>query len=250
MIRALSLGWGVQSFTVAAMAAKGELEQIDVVLHADTTHEKTATYEFAKKWTPWLEKMGVEVATVSNDKNIVGEYGGIVIPAFTKTDARVGMLRRQCTYRWKIRPIRRYLRDHYKGEIIELLLGISLDEALRMRESNVQYINHRWPLVEMRMSRLDCINWLTKNGLEIPPKSACYFCPFHDRSEWMELRSDGRDWDRAIEFDEQVRKMRPPFDLFIHRDAIPLSQVDMRTDAERTGQLSLWDNECLGYCGV
>jgi hypothetical protein len=32
---AISLGWGVQSFTLAAMVALGELPPVDVAIHAD-----------------------------------------------------------------------------------------------------------------------------------------------------------------------------------------------------------------------
>lgn len=49
---AISLGWGVQSFTLAAMSALGELPAVDVAIHADTTHEASGTYAFAARWTP------------------------------------------------------------------------------------------------------------------------------------------------------------------------------------------------------
>jgi len=61
MLKIISLGWGVQSFTLAVMVALGDLEPVDAAIHADTTHEKTATYEFAKRWTPWLEEHGTKV---------------------------------------------------------------------------------------------------------------------------------------------------------------------------------------------
>lgn len=64
MYRAISLGWGVQSWTLAAMSALGELPPVSVAIHADTTHEMQATYEFAATWAPWLEERGVQVATV------------------------------------------------------------------------------------------------------------------------------------------------------------------------------------------
>lgn len=47
------MGWGIQSFTLAAMAAVGEIAA-DVAIHADTTWEKPATYEFSQKWSAWL----------------------------------------------------------------------------------------------------------------------------------------------------------------------------------------------------
>ena len=50
-MKVISLGWGVQSFTLAAMVALGELEPVDYAIHADTTHESILTYRFAEKWT-------------------------------------------------------------------------------------------------------------------------------------------------------------------------------------------------------
>ena len=37
-LKILSLGWGVQSWTLAAMAALGEIPMPDYAVHADTTH--------------------------------------------------------------------------------------------------------------------------------------------------------------------------------------------------------------------
>lgn len=270
---AISLGWGVQSFTLAAMSALGELPPVDVALHADTTHERQDTYSFAAKYTPWLESQGVRVVTVYNPqpdselfsfktdipaftertgiKTII-EYDedGDVIGQYEKYVSELGQLRRQCTGEWKIVPMRRWLQANRNGEPVEQWIGISTDEALRMKTSDVKYITHRWPLIEKRMSRGACINWLQSHGLEIPPKSACVFCPFHDTSAWKELkRRGGEDWRKAVEVDAKIRKVRPPYDLFIHPARIPLEQIDLRT-AEQKGQMRLWDEECTGLCGV
>ena len=67
MLRYLSLGWGVQSWTIAAMVALGELPPVDIAVHADTGHEAQGTYEHVRLWTPWLEERGVKVATVHPD---------------------------------------------------------------------------------------------------------------------------------------------------------------------------------------
>ena len=53
-MNAISLGWGVQSWTLAAMSALGELPRVDVAIHADTTHERSNTYAFAAVWCAWL----------------------------------------------------------------------------------------------------------------------------------------------------------------------------------------------------
>jgi hypothetical protein len=36
---------------------------------------------------------------------------------------------------------------------------------------------------------------------------------------------------------------------FVHRDRVPLTEVDLST-AEDRGQLDLFNNECEGMCGV
>ena len=78
----LSLGWGVQSWTLAAMSALGELPPVDYAIHADTTHEGEGTYTHAAKWTPWLEARGVKVRT-SPDAGLV-------------SCGRTGVIRAQC----------------------------------------------------------------------------------------------------------------------------------------------------------
>jgi hypothetical protein len=252
-MKVLSLGWGVQSFTLAAMVALGELEPIDYAIHADTTHESQLTYAFARKWTPWLEERGVKVVTVREER-ATQELGKDSIqthlPVYTMSDKGVeGQALRSCTGRWKIAPMRRWYQTNRNGERIEQLIGISLDEAQRMRDSDVQYISNIYPLIDKRMRRGDCINWLEYNVLEIPARSACTFCPFHSSAEWHRIKQTPEDWAEAVTVDRKIRKARPPYDLFVHPSRKPLEEVDFRT-AEEKGQLSLWDAECSGICGV
>ena len=261
-MKIISLGWGVQSFALAAMSALGDLPPVDAAVHADTGHESSGTYAFAEKWTAWLGERGVKVVTVQGGRAIGTPYGvveavngegngiGVMIPAYTDSGkGKAGSLRRQCTNEWKIAPIRRYLQAHRNGEPVEMWLGISLDEIQRMKPADVQYIENRWPLVEKHMTRADCVKWLQDHGLEIPPKSACVFCPYHSAKEWRRVRESPEDWQHAVEIDEQIRTMRPSYPLYLHRSLRPLNEIDFRSEEEK-GQLSLWDNECEGYCGL
>lgn len=253
MMKIISLGWGVQSFTLAAMSALGELEPVDFAIHADTTHESILTYRFAEKLTPWLVEHGVKVVTVKNDKREfmykVQSGFAVSLPAFTYGPSGDGQIRRQCTSDWKIAPMRRWMQANRNGEQIEQWLGISLDEFQRMKDSDVRYITNRWPLIERHMTRADCVKWLEAHGLEVPPKSACTFCPYHNTAEWRRIKAEPEDWNNAVEVDRAIRKARPPYDLFVHPSRKPLEDVDLRTEQEK-GQLSLWDAECSGICGV
>ena len=249
-MKIISLGWGVQSTALAVMSALGDLEPVDCIIHADTTHERTATYEYAAKMTGWLEEHGVKVVTVREDKGeLIDKWGGVIIPAFTETDSG-GRINRQCTGSWKIKPLRRWLQKNRNGEPIEQWLGISLDEVQRMKPSNVKYIVHRWPLIEKSMSRWDCKLYLESKGIAIPPRSACVFCPFHSRAEWRDIRDNApEDWAKVVHVDNQIRKARPPYDLFVNVQRKPLNECDLDSEMDK-GQLSLWENECEGLCGV
>jgi hypothetical protein len=257
-MKIISLGWGVQSFTLAAMVALGELEPIDAAIHADTTHESKLTYEFADRWRGWLEERGVRVVTVVNkiSNAIDNGWGWPSAPFFTiNPDRSKGQIQRQCTFEWKIANIRRWEQSNRKKEPVEQWIGISWDESLRMRESGVKYITHRWPLIEKHMTRHNCENWLRAHDLEVPEKSACTFCPFHSTAEWRRIKRTPEDWAEAVAVDEAVRNVKPPNSMFVHPSRKPLELVDLRTEVEK-GQISLWDkgnswdNECSGICGV
>lgn len=259
-MRVISLGWGVQSFTLAAMVALGELEPVDFAIHADTTWERKATYEFAQRWTPWLEALGVKVITVQDrDQAAAVTTLRTDVPAFTvdATAEVYGQLRRQCTGRWKITPMRRYIIEElqrrqlpkFSGQV-EQWLGISEDEWHRAKDSDVKYIQHRYPLLERGMRRGDCVTWLERNGLEVPGKSACVFCPYHNRLAWEEMkRNDPEDWATATEIDLQIRNVRPPYLLFVHSARLPLDEAVSIPEDKGYSQIGIFDAECdSGYC--
>lgn len=266
-MRVISLGWGVQSFALAAMSALGVLPKVDAAIHADTTHERAETYDFARRWTPWLEERGVRVITV---KDKVGRLAcvrkSVMIPAFTtwtEGDSS-GQLRRQCTHDWKIMPIRRWLQANRgipvaveaceiieRKQPVEQWLGITLDEVTRMKPSNVQYITNAYPFCEMLdrpWTRGMVMRWLQENDLEIPVKSSCVFCPYHDRGTWREIKMSGNgDWSKALDVDEAIRDKRPGYKCYLTAQRIPLAEVDFRSEEDH-GQLSLWGEECEGMC--
>jgi len=249
-MRIISLGWGVQSWGLAAMTALGVLPKVDAAIHADTTHERSETYAFAEKWTPWLEERGVRVVTVSRKSERlesvrICESNSVMIPAFTTCPSgdSSGMTRRQCTRDWKILPIRRWLQANRNKQPIEMWLGITLDEVHRMKSSDVQYITHGWPFIEYldrSWTRGMVMRWLQDNDLEIPVKSSCVFCPYHDRGTWREIKNSGNgDWQKSLEVDEAIRDKRPGYTCYLIADRIPLAEADFRSQEDH-GQLSLW----------
>lgn len=236
-LKVLSVGWGVQSWAMAAMMALGDLPRADLFIHSDTTYERSLTYEFVKEWSPWLGERGIKVHSVRPTEPEVVENNrakAVVIPAFTiSLEGTHGQVRRQCTNKWKIQPIRRLVRKEMESRgikaspgSVEMWTGITIDEFHRMRDSDVKYIINTYPLIDRRISRADCVAYLESHDLPVPVKSSCTFCPYQNTASWKRLKQqNGYDWSQAVKVDESIRFKRKGFELSVHPARLPLIEA-------------------------
>jgi hypothetical protein len=242
-LRILSLGAGVQSTTLALMAAHGEIEPPHYAIFADTQWEPQAVYEHLARLEPLLPFPVIRV-TAGDIKATIGR-SGIFDPIPWHVEGGIG--RRQCTKQFKLYPIRRKVRALLGGKTprhgCEMWIGISRDEAHRMKPSTVGYIRNRWPLIERGLTRADCLARLARWGISAP-RSACCGCPFLSDYDWQ-VRRQGPEWDETVELSKRLAVTGQ----FMHRSLLPLNEIDFRTHAER-GQPDLFGNECEGMCGA
>ena len=272
MYNVLSLGAGVQSSTLAMMYAKKELSPMpDFAVFADTQGEPKAVY----KWLDWLEKqlpfpvykvskgnLAKESMRVRTSKNTGKKYiGGTTVPVFLfKDKIKKGFLPRSCTTVFKIKPIHTFLRKKCKiknkeqNVQINQIMGISIDEVTRVKASRVKWIKHIYPLIDNSISRKDCIKWFEKNNLDLPPKSACFFCPYHSISFWKKFKKNSpEDFAKAVEYEKKIKNAYnqtdeykdPCYDVSIHQN----NQLENFAN-EKEDQLDMFDAECEGMCGV
>ena len=246
MMNIISLGAGVQSSTMALMAAHGEITPMpDCAIFADTQAEPKAVYE----WLDWLEKQlpfpVYRVAKGSlwteNLRQRRSKKGNLYYKFYVPTYGPSGPLPRKCTMDFKLVPIYKKMRE-FKTKVT-CWIGISLDEAVRMKPALRKFVTNRFPLVEMRIRREHCLRWMNAHNYPKPPRSACVFCPYHNDREWRDLE----EFETAVNFERELHQIAP--DEFLHRSRVPLDEVDFSTDEER-GQLNLFNNECEGMCGV
>ena len=181
----LSLGAGVQSTTLALMAAHGEIGPMpDCAIFADTGWEPRAVYEHLDRLETMLP-FPVYHVSVGDIRDTIATDAYDPIPWHVPG----GMGRRQCTKQYKLYPIRRNVRMQLNGKTprggCEMWIGISRDEAHRMKPSTVQYITNRWPLIERDMTRRDCQRKLEAWGWDTVPRSACCGCPFLSDHDWQ-----------------------------------------------------------------
>jgi len=270
-LRVLSLGAGVQSSTLYLMALAGEFGAMpNVAIFADTQWEPPTVYE----WLDRLDAIGGTIIPIHRvtKGDIRAEalrrggskagYRAVSLPLYVENaNGSRGIIHRQCTAKFKIEPITKEIRRLLgvargarvpNGIVVEQWFGISLDEATRMKDPRYPYIRGRWPLIEKRMTRRDCISWLDAHGYPEPPKSACIGCPFTDDLRWRAMRDEQpAQFADAIAFDEAIRHGLPGLNrpAFVHDSLKPLAEVDLST-AEERGQGNLFENECEGMCGV
>ncbi len=275
----ISLGGGVQSSVMALMASGGAFGAIpDCAIFADTHWEPSTIYTHLD----WLaERLAFPLYIVDNGRSLredakaltnhSGNRGFIDLPLYLKGPARAGvrngqgdgMGRRQCTEHYKIRPVRRKIRELLglsRGQrvpadtTVELWLGISTDEAIRMKTSRNRWIHNRYPLIAVGMSRKDCLEWWQTRYDRSLERSACIGCPYQSRQRWAETK---RRWPKlfaeVVEIDSNLRgKLAFAKEPYLHPRRVPLAQA---VNLDEAGLRAARDpdgfgNECEGYCGV
>ena len=150
----LSLGGGVQSSVMALMAGEGAFGRVpDCAIFADTRWEPPSVYEHIE----WLrDRLSFPLYVVDNGRSLredvktltshSGHRNYVDIPLYLKgrDGEGDGIGRRQCTENYKVKPIRRRTREMLglkprqrvrAGTTVEMWLGISTDEAIRMKTS-------------------------------------------------------------------------------------------------------------------
>ena len=265
----ISLGGGVQSSVVALMAAEGLIKPMpDYAVFADTGWEPAGVY----RHIDWLEtQLPFPVQRVGRSNiredilagtNSTGQPFNS-IPAFIRsTTGKGGIAKRQCTREYKLAPIetelRKLLGAGYKEVLwpdifVELWIGISSDEVMRMKPSRQRWIHHYWPLIEKEMSRADCQEWFAQRypGRTLP-RSACIGCPYHTDAEWRQMQQhDPESWADAVFVDNALRTgaraQRFGGEMYLHQSLTPLAEIDFLPDRR---QPSLFGEECEGLCGV
>lgn len=280
-VKVLSLGAGVQSSALLLMSCRGVLPKLDAAIFADTQWEPQGVYETLAFLEGEASKVGIPVHRVTigslREHTLTGfvrgtktkqqRYASMPMHTIDEHGLR-GMVRRQCTRDYKIRPIEKCVRQqvlglkprqHAPANSVDQWFGISADEAQRMRTSDTKWQTNIYPLIGVpndmlpkRMNRNDCHAWLAEHypGREFP-RSACIGCPFHSDHEWRGIKAREDEWSDAVELDGKIRKaggMRG--DVFLHRSCKPLADVDLRTDVEKGQGVFGFGETCDGYCGT
>ena len=239
-LRTFSFGGGVQSTAVLVLAAMGRV-QYDTFLFANVGNdsENPRTLEYVETVAkPYAKRNGVELVELNkthpNGKSmtILGELYRRNTPGIPIYFEGTGPARRSCTKDFKIDVIARWQKQHGATPTTPAVcgLGISMDEIQRARgESGIAWQTLEYPLLDLRMNRRDCVKVIQDAGLPVPPKSSCWFCPFHRRDEWMTLKREQPElFAKAVDLENLLNERRATLGcdrIYMHASLTPLAQA-------------------------
>jgi len=201
----LSLGGGVQSTALFLMSVAGLFPRPEVVVFADTGVESEETYRTVKLCKNLAKEHEIPFAVVKN------KWNQTLIERYTELNDIPYVRNPQCTFHFKVYPIRRHVKTLVDKSLPKpwatSWLGITTDEAHRMRDCELQWTDNRYPLIELGMSRQDCVEYIEKEWPKFKvSKSGCVCCPYMSRKNYEVMKLQKPDiFKMVLEFENNAR---------------------------------------------
>lgn len=195
----LSYGAGIDS-TAALVAMKDHRIIPDAILFADTGGEKPETYDYLDVIDPWLASWDAPPVTrLRKPPSPSVDYDTLEGNCLAnETLPSLAFGRHSCALKWKIAVLDQHLTGVSRGpnarpgwppalaawatgrRVIKII-GYDDGPADQRRSSRVlpdsPRFRYAFPLRTLGWARPDCVHAIVAEGLPVPLKSACFFCP-------------------------------------------------------------------------
>lgn len=192
----VAYGGGTNSMAaLIEMRARGE--RPDAILFADTGGEEEHTLEANARMQTWLARVGFpEITTVyrvdlNGDRLMLEQH---CLDNRTLPSLAFGF--KKCSQKFKRHPQDKWCNNWQpaidawaRGKKVTKVLGYDADEPHRARPDDEKY-HYRHPLIEWGMGREECISVIRAEGIALPGKSSCFFCPASTVREILALPDD------------------------------------------------------------
>lgn len=236
----VSYGGGVQSTALLVLAAERKLDaRLFLFSNVGERSEHPDTLRYVREIAmPYAEAHGIELVELRRTKKDGTvedlrdrlDRGRSAIPVRRSKDGPP--MSRSCTADFKVKVIGKELkrRGATKDDPWTVCIGISVDEIERAKpgiDPRSPFQNRVYPLLDLGLHRSDCRRLIADAGLPVPPKSSCFFCPFHDREAWRRLKRETPGlFAEAVEIEAaltaQAADGRP---VFLTRSGVSLDQT-------------------------
>lgn len=191
---------------------------VDLILFSDTGGEQPHTYEYLPVMNRWLCDHGMPEITVVKNVDCNGDR-----LTLEQECLRSGALPaiaygyKKCSLKHKIAPQDKFCNNYAPcqevwatGEKMVKFIGFDAGEERRRTHAFAYDIQDKkykkeYPLIDWGWFRKDCIAAIEQEGLPLPGKSSCFFCPSMKKSEIRTLYHKHRDlYERAIAIEKNA----------------------------------------------
>lgn len=193
---------------------------VDLILFADTGGERPETYEYIQTFSQWLKNHGMPEITILEYHRADGSRMTLEDECLRdKILPSIAYGFKRCSLKHKIGVQDKFCNNYEpcreawsRGEKIIKHIGYDAGEENRMEnaakhdEQDKKYLKS-YDLIEWGWTREDCEEVIKKEGLPLPGKSSCFFCPSMKKQEIRELYLKHRDlYDRAIAIEKNAKE--------------------------------------------
>lgn len=239
-MKVISFGGGVQSTALAVLASQNKIH-VDAFVFCDTGFEQQSVFDFLDAYTrPMLVKVGIPFFIAKTEDHSEKYFADLELPPFFNFDNNdVGRQKAFCSSNWKRDVFKRFCNLQFGEKYYDVIMGFSTDEKKRaVKMKSTRKWQYKFPLLDLQLSRGDCIALVERAFNAPPPRSSCYFCPNHTRHEWRDVM-DSDDREKLISFDNSLRDIGK----FLTHDCVPINDVDFDDRNE-----SIFSRHCAGGC--
>lgn len=214
----VSYGGGTNSTAMLIWMHRNKVP-VDLILFADPGAEQPHTYEYLPIMDDWLSQHGMPTIqkvfyTDKNGQRLTLEQECLrsgTLPALA-----YGY--KKCSLKHKIEPQEKFCNNYQpcrdvwaRGEKVVKYIGYDAGEE-RRRDHAIVYdmqdkkYRKEYPLIDCGWGREECLAAIQQEGLPLPGKSSCFFCPSMKRHEIRTLYHQHRDLlDRAIALEDNAK---------------------------------------------
>ncbi len=188
-----SFGGGVDSTAMIIKMTRGGV-LYDAILFADTGGEKPETYSFISVFNAWLLRNNQTPITFV-------KYSSVRMKKLTleqdilnnKTLPAIAFGFKTCSQKFKIQPQIAWIKRNFRYHSITMHIGYDTGEIRRAKPNPEKGFSNEFPLILMGLTRERCEEIITEEGLPVPPKSSCFFCPNMKKKEILALPENLKD---------------------------------------------------------
>lgn len=211
----VAYGMGVDS-TAMLIGLKQRNVRPDLILFADTGGEKPETYLYAPIIQEWLREVDFPQLEVVRYHPPLAPYDSLYGNCWqNETLPSPAFGRKSCSIKWKREPQDRRVREWMPAKEawdadlkVRKLIGFEAGEERRRygdRGDDPSY-DYWYPLMDWRWDRERCKRIIAEEGLPVPVKSACFFCPAMKKPELVDLAETAPDlYGLAIALEDRYR---------------------------------------------